>query len=232
MKNVSIVEQILVEDDSKKFISTRWTKDDPSRNSHDTVHFTSLNMSAKKPGKSQDVFLKISDGDLFFLGCNSIGKVVGLYHKLFANGSFLSRMEIVFKKEWLKNYYMNLDIITFLDAQNHIMERKSQAVLQELSKISSQKLVSRPIISCSICCKKFHILSEYMYHRFLCDNNKSSEQDEYSGDTLRPQQVLHNQRRRFFKEICSNRRTKQYLCKVREIGSCSGQPTSFRWYIR
>ena len=175
MKNVSIVEQILVEDDSKKFISTRWTKDDPSRNSHDTVHFTSLNMSAKKPGKSQDVFLKISDGDLFFLGCNSIGKVVGLYHKLFANGSFLSRMEIVFKKEWLKNYYMNLDIITFLDAQKHIMERKSQAVLQELSKISSQKLVSRPIISCSICCKKFHILSEYMYHRFLCNNNKSSE---------------------------------------------------------
>ena len=146
MENVSIVEQILVEDDSKKFISTRWTKDDPSRNSHDTVHFTSLNMSAKKPGKSQDVFLKISDGDLFFLGCNSIGKVVGLYHKLFANGSFLSRMEIVFKKEWLKNYYMNLDIITFLDAQKHIMERQSQGVSMSTHTCASS-LILTPDVS-------------------------------------------------------------------------------------
>ena len=102
MKNEKLVEQILIEDSSKKVFSTRWSKDDPTRNSHDTVHFTSLNFSAKKPGKSQDVFLKIVDGDSFFLGCNSIGKVVSLYHKLFVNGTFLSRIEIVFKKEWLK----------------------------------------------------------------------------------------------------------------------------------
>ena len=175
MKNVALIEQILFEDASKKIFSTRWSKDDPSRNSHDTVHFTTLNFSVKKPGKSQDVFVKISDGESFFLGCNSIGKVSQLYHKLFENGNFISRIEIVFKKEWLKNYYKFLDIITFNNVQKHILEKKRKAALQELSTISAREFVSRPIINCSICCKRFQILSEYMYHRFLCHSMSSKE---------------------------------------------------------
>ena len=149
--------------------STIWVKEDQNRKTHDKVIFWNprLQSSVRKPGTVQSVFLFLKQNQTFFLNKSALYRVDALYQKIYQNSQFVSKVNIVHRKQGVKQYFQRekksqeSDIAILYQWVDKVHKSQKQSLVKACS-------VNKPMVVCEFCNRSFKSMSEKLYHSYLC----------------------------------------------------------------
>ena len=155
-------------------IKTKFWREDPRRKSHDHVLFLLAEtlpekLSVEKPGRGQDIFKKIQNGESFFINSGFLAQVISLYQQTNQRKHFITDVQFLKKMSVFdKKLFRDLKTLEGLIAQHrtttiesHIVEMSNlQLFMNNLNKISYQDIQ----VSCTKCNRKFRTNCDLILH--------------------------------------------------------------------